>query len=138
MNTASRFKIIDTAKPVGDTRITEDPTTGLQWQTVYWPEKVNLEEGEKIARDFRLGGFNDWRVPSRAEANSIVDDTRCNPAIDTEAFPGATSDAILTSTPYAGNPSDCVWVQHFYDGTSVILSRSYRFRLRLVRGPVRQ
>ncbi len=119
--------------------ITRDETTELEWQAGFFDERYTHEEAEKVARKCRIGGHKDWRVPGPHETSTTVDYSRCNPAINTEFFPGTPSEAFLASgVPCAFNPSVYVWVQYFHNGGSDVHSRSIRFRLRLVRGPVRQ
>ena len=56
-----------------------DLNTGLMWQKTTDARPDTLEgrvtwyEGEKYARKLRLGGYDDWRVPSIKELISLVD-----------------------------------------------------------------
>ena len=61
-----------------------------------------------------LGGG--WRLPSLTELQTIVDDTKASPSIDSNAFPGTSdTDYYWTSTPVAGDPSSAFTVS-FHDG----------------------
>jgi len=131
----SRFeKIIP--QPIHE--ITRDPATGLEWQAVPFAEAMTFKQAEKACKELHLGGHGDWRLPTRAELLSIVDDTRHNPAIDTDAFPDTPSAWFWTSTPYAANPAECAWVVGFGHGLSNFVNRDYHGRVRAVRGPSRQ
>jgi hypothetical protein len=131
----SRFeKIIP--QPIHE--ITRDPATGLEWQAVPFAESMTWAEAEKACSELRLGGHADWRMPTRIELLSIVDDTRHKPAIDTDAFPETPSAWFWTSTPYAANPAEYAWVVYFGSGGSYDGLRGYRYRVRAVRGPSRQ
>ena len=46
-----------------------DPNTGSKAYLTY-------EEAKKYAAELRLGGYEDWRVPTMEELESIVDNTR--------------------------------------------------------------
>lgn len=56
----------------GDGTVT-DLVTGLEWSRAVDPKKVSLEEAETIARELRLGGHDDWRVPTIKELYSLID-----------------------------------------------------------------
>jgi len=61
---------------------------------------------------------NGWRVPNIKELQSIVDETKVNPAIDTACFPtpaGTANIYVWSASPYAGNTTTS-WVIDFKDG----------------------
>ena len=134
-----RFTITDTSKtPALDPRITHDAATGLDWQTVPFPNRMAWEEAEAACTALRLGGHDDWRLPTRAELLTIVDDARHEPAIDTEAFPDTPPEWFWTATPYAASPSEFEWSVHFFNGISDFNCRDHHHRVRAVRGTHRQ
>lgn len=65
-------------KDNGDGTIT-DLNTGLMWQKTTEAKATSLEgrvtwyEAEEYAKNLRLGGYTDWRVPSIKELISLVD-----------------------------------------------------------------
>lgn len=131
-----RFTITNKTSAV-DPRITHDAATGLDWQTIPFPDRMTWYEAKIVCRALRLGGHDDWRLPTRAELLTLVDDTRHNPAIDTEAFPNTPLAWFWTATPYAEeSPIRGVWMVNFDIGsTSVGLdSREHRQYVRAVRG----
>ena len=73
-----------------------------------------------------LCGFTDWRLPTQAELQGIVESGKASaPKIDTTWFPNTLSTpGYWTSTPYDGVPSNA-WFVHF--GSAVII---YSFQLR--------
>lgn len=44
--------------------VLQDTTTGLMWQAEKSPLFSDLEEARKYVAELRLGGFNDWRLPT--------------------------------------------------------------------------
>jgi hypothetical protein len=104
---------------------------------VCFDERMTWADAEKACRELRLGGHDDWRLPTIAELLSIMDYTKSNPAIDTEAFPNTPSEWFWTATPYAGD-SDLAWFVDGNVGNSYIDRRGDDLRVRAVRGPARQ
>src|SRR5690606_40892805 len=66
-------------------------------------------------RDLRLLDFDDWRLPTRAELVTLIDDTRRDPAIDPDLFPGVKPRWHWTSTAAAWS-SASAWLVGFYYG----------------------
>ena len=129
-------KIIPTPPPVHE--IVRDNSTGLEWQAAPFDKRMSWADAEKACKALRLGGHDDWRMPSLQELESIRDLSRVNPAIDTDAFPNTPNEWFWTSTPCADSPKDTAWVVSFGNGGSDILNRGYSYRVRAVRGPARQ
>lgn len=100
-------------------RVVDDAKTGLQWEH---PVSSQMHSWE-TARDYCGGKAAGWRVPTKAELESIVDDTRSEPSIDTNAFAETPAmvywtSAILAGIPANGNPgAQFAWGVSFRDGT---------------------
>lgn len=84
-------------------------------------------------------GQTGWRLPSKIELESIIDETRVEPAIDVAAFPQypATEPNIPASlfwadTPYAGN-AGWAWTVDLTTGESHPNEGFRRYRVRCVR-----
>ncbi|MHC6216791.1 Lcl C-terminal domain-containing protein [Stenotrophomonas acidaminiphila] len=128
-------KIVPTPPPVHETVL--DTSTGLEWQAIPFADSMKHADAVQACAELRLGGHDDWRLPTRAELLTLVDDTRYSPAIDTDAFPNTPNTWFWTSTAYAGD-KDCAWFVGFDLGGSAFGGRDSHGRVRAVRGPARQ
>lgn len=109
-----------------------DQATGLMWGKSTSAKNQTWAEAKAAAEGVRLGGYTDWRLPTRAELLTLVDDTRSNPAIDIDRF-DCESDWYWTSTPLASSPSDCAWGVNFNYGDAFYIHQSLNGRVRAVR-----
>lgn len=50
-----------------------DKTTGLMWQQSGSENSMTYAEAEKYARELRLAGYNDWRLPTLEEGMSLME-----------------------------------------------------------------
>lgn len=97
----------------GDGTIT-DTTTGLMWQkqddgtTRSWRFAISYCEGLPLA------GYEDWRLPTIKELDSIVDLSRYNPTID-PIFSGTKGAYYWSSTTHAFL-TDYAWGMSFRNG----------------------
>jgi pimeloyl-ACP methyl ester carboxylesterase len=91
-----------------------DSKTGLMWQQAE-PGYMTWGSALSYCEDLSLGGHSDWRLPNIKELESITDDTRLNPAIDTNFFPNAVASNYWSSTTSADGP-DGAWDVFFYVG----------------------
>jgi Protein of unknown function (DUF1566) len=105
------------------------PETSLEWSlTLGGGKRMSYADAQKAIS--ALGP--EWRFPSVQELLSIVDYSRCNPAIDIERFPDTKSGAYWTSTDAAWdsdpNPaSRAAWIVDFLNGYSVGYGRYYGY-----------
>ncbi len=109
-----------------------DTRTGLTWSKETLAAGHIHADAVKACKALRLAGFSDWRLPTRAELLTLVDDTRHEPAIDVAAFPDTKSDWYWTSTLTAWDPS-CAWVVSFFLGSADYLHRDDLAFVRAVR-----
>lgn len=111
-----------------------DHATGLMWTVDDVGEnRLNWNDADAAAKAVTLGGFSDWRLPTRQELLTLVDDTRVNPAINKSVFPHCKSAWYWTSTTWAGSPAAAAWFVHFYNGLSSANARGGNARVRAVR-----
>lgn len=117
--------------------VVADNKTGRMWATVaiavddWEPETV-----ERIAAELkaaRLGGFDDWRIPTVEELFLLADRTRYSPAIDTAFFPDCPSDWFWSIDEYTP-ASGCAWLVYFYYGHAYGYNRGSGGFVRAVRG----
>lgn len=100
----------------GDGTVTDD-VTGLMWQQATAAVQYDLNDANAYCTSLSLAGYEDWRLPSRIEALSIVDYGREDPAIDTDFFPDTESRSYWTSTR-ASWDSMQAWGIYMADGGS--------------------
>ena len=82
----------------------EDDNTGRTWYEAY-----------DYCENLSLGGFTDWRLPTKKELVSIIKHEQLSPAIDLRVFPGTDSYSYWTSSAprdYQGG----TWVVYFVAG----------------------
>lgn len=59
-----------------------DSSTGLVWQQAE-PGTMSWDSALAYCEGLSLTGANDWRLPNIKELESLTDDTRISPALDT-------------------------------------------------------
>jgi len=109
-----------------------DRATGLMWTAATVASDKTWAEAKKVAEAVDLGGYTDWRLPTRKELLTLVDDTRFNPAINTDLFQCDPS-RYWSSTVDAESPSACAWLVNFNDGDSYPCNQNLQARVRAVR-----
>jgi hypothetical protein len=118
----------DTSSP----DVVVDLLTGLAWQRAVDPAAYAWGDARDFCDCTTLGGFADWRLPTRIELVSIVDFTKANPAIPTVAFPATPSDYFWSASMVAGTPS-AAWYVYFLDGNTHSADLDTPHRVRCVR-----
>ena len=113
-----------------------DRSTGLMYPAEIDEREGTWKKAQKIASECRAAGFDDWRLANRREALSIVDDTRCRPAVDTDFFRFPTSGWAWTSTPWADDPQSGAWGVDLGNGYAYGWSQGGQGLALPVRGPV--
>ena len=105
------------------------PALGLMFtKATVTPECVTHTQAEAACAELRTAGHDDWRLPTRAELLTLVDDTLHQPAINVDAFPDTKSDWYWTSTVSAWS-SARAWCVHFDNGDCGLGYRDLSFGL---------
>lgn len=125
--------------------------TGMIWMRCSlgqkWNGKTCTGDGKKytwnkameIAKEFNYAGYNDWRLPTKDEMLSIVEEHCIGPAINYIIFPQTKSFLYWTATPNANNTYTQAWNINFYDGynNNKYYGKHYYNYVRLVRSSKR-
>ena len=95
-----------------------DSKTGLTWsaEPLQSGKEFNHADAMKACAALDLLGKKDWRAPTIEELLSIVDYTRCDPAVDTDHFLGPY--AWTWSSTLAKAPAGYAWLVNLDDGDS--------------------
>jgi hypothetical protein len=114
-------------EPVPGWPVVTDHKTGLMWQGC--PDEqigaacntgtifvYNWEQALQQCAGLTWSGYQGWRLPSRAEAMSILDFRRDSPAVDPVAFPATPATWFWTSTSYAEAGTTGAWLVDFTSG----------------------
>lgn len=91
----------------------------------------NTEEFISRVNKHGYCGRQDWRVPTRAELETLVHFGRSMPAIDLRYFPNTKNDFFWTDTPVVGMPS-MAWAVSFQFGFSAHMKRDNGHSVRVV------
>ncbi len=86
---------------------TIDTITGLMWQTTDGGE-MTIENARTYADTLTLGGYTDWRLPTAAEAFSILNQQNNNPALDINFFTKTAAEYWWTAEVQA-NDATRIW-----------------------------
>ena len=117
----------------GDGTVT-DTATGLMWQQgTSSPAAITWEAALTYAAGLTLAGYDDWRLPTPKELQSIVEYSHYNPAINTTLFTGTVSTHYRTSTT-SSDYGASAWCAYFDSGGSASNNKTNAFPVRAVRG----
>ncbi len=109
-----------------------DIVNGLMWQQSDDGTNRNWQEADQYCNSLGLGEYDDWRLPSVHELESITDSGVFNPSFNNQAFCG-TSSFYWSGTSLVDNP-DNAWPLSFDAGSvPYISSKMDEFSVRCVR-----
>jgi formylglycine-generating enzyme required for sulfatase activity len=113
----------------------KDPKTGLEWQ-LHSPGKMSWHEAQEYAKSLVLDGKNDWRLPTVAELETLIDRAtlfeRIRPIMRKE-IPFRDTLSYWSSTTFAPNTYSA-WIVMF-DGAYILsYYKSSSYHIRCVRG----
>lgn len=117
-----------------DSETVVDCITGLEWQRTVDAASYTQPDAVAYCGGLALGGYTDWRLPSRIELMTLVDYSIAEPGpmIDAAAFPSTPSAAFWTSSAFAGFPPN-PWFILFDTGESLYNDITPAIRARCVR-----
>jgi hypothetical protein len=112
-----------------------DPKTGLEWQCES-PGKMTWTEALAYAKSLSLDGMEDWRLPTVAELETLLDRSilydKARPVVRKEV-PFRDTLSYWSSTTFAENTQNA-WIVMF-DGAYVLsYYKSNAYQVRCVRG----
>ena len=123
------------APPKEEPSTWKDPRTGLEWQ-MRSPGEMNWDEALQYAKNLVLDGKSDWRLPSAAELETLLDRKtlleQMRPAMRKEV-PFRDTLSYWSSTTFAPNTYSA-WIVMF-DGAYILsYYKSNAYHIRCVRG----
>jgi hypothetical protein len=108
-----------------------DTATGLVWQRADDGQAKTWQNALSTCEGLELAGQTDWRLPDIRELQSIVDDKRSFPAIDS-AF-SSREERYWSGTTDTSSPGEA-WYVHFVTGYAENTSKLDAYQVRCVRG----
>jgi len=113
----------------------QDPKTGLEWQ-YQSPGEKTWHQALEYAALLSLDGKTDWRLPSLAELESLLDRTRARSdgrAPMREEIPFRDERSYWSSTTFENNTQNA-WIVMFDGAYLLSYYKSNRYHVRCVRG----
>jgi len=108
-----------------------DTATRLTWQQRLDGTRRSFAEATAACAALPLAGGG-WRLPSMKELQTIVDETRTDPAIDPAAFPETPSEGFWAANPLAGMAQNA-WFVTFANGIAYNAVVEHPYSVRCVR-----
>jgi len=109
-----------------------DEITRLEWQAVASPDTITWEDALMRAENLVLDGKDDWRLPNVKELESLNDELRSQPSVNTDFVQGIISGRYWTSTTLNNQPSRA-WTMDTRFGVVSYDTKTNRNRVLLVR-----
>lgn len=112
----------------------KDTRTNLLWEdTAHVREtKIQQPRAKEYCSELRLGGHEDWRLPTIHELLTIVDYQRVSPAI-LKAFSYVEDESFYWTSTHVADEDDAFWGVNFKRGASSKASEYYDRYVRCVR-----
>ncbi len=115
----------------------KDPKTGLEWQ-VQSPGEMSWHEAQEYARSLSLDGKKDWRLPTAAELDTLLDRKTLFDKIRPdmrEEVPFRDALSYWSCTTFAENTNNA-WIVMFDGGYVLSYYKTNSYCVRCVRGRV--
>ena len=113
----------------------KDPKTGLEWQCES-PGEMTWHEAQEYAESLSLDGKEDWRLPTLAELESLLDRTKARPEGRPpmrEEIPFRDELSYWSSTTFERD-TKTAWILMFDGAYLLSYYKSNLYRVRCVRG----
>ena len=109
-----------------------DSKNGLVWEDSYESKTTtrNFNDAQKYCDKLNIGGFDDWRLPTRLELLTIIDDTKYNPM--SSKLKNIAAYSYLSSSVAVGT-NDYIWYVDFLDGKVRNYAKDSTYYVRCVR-----
>jgi len=113
--------------------IYKDAQTGLMWQDNgdVVSKKLTWDQSKTYCQELSLGGYNNWRLPSVKELQSIID-KNYDPAIKKE-FKHVAPSYYWSNSVHGMSSKKTAWSIYFKNGTGSNSKTSYTDHVRCVR-----
>lgn len=108
-----------------------DSQTGITWQRIFVTGKT-WQDAVDYCDNLVYAGYDDWRLPNPFELQTIVDDGRYNPSIDTGVFPATPPIGFHSSLSFVCGTSSA-WAVGFYVGDLALLDKNNQCGVRCMR-----
>ncbi|MBQ6976190.1 MAG: DUF1566 domain-containing protein [Selenomonadaceae bacterium] len=132
----SQGKLLDFEHCKGnEVAVIRDSETGLDWEVKsldaenfrFYNRTLNwfafTEKYISQLNEMNYGGFDDWRIPSKAELRSLIDYSKTSPAFPQEIFKTLTAQDYWCGTTY-GLRDDCGWVINLNIGAATAKNKT--------------
>jgi hypothetical protein len=130
----------NTSTPMSEVHYTDngngtiiDHFTGLMWQKIPSNDTISWEKALQYAENLSLAGFTDWRLPNIKELNSINDELKNAPSINSNFFTGVKSGRYWSSTTQKGQPINAWFIDFQNFGITSYFSKSKGYYTMCVR-----
>jgi len=119
---------------MAETTMIKDTRTHLMWEdTPHVREtKITQPRAKEYCHALKIGGFEDWRLPTIHEILSIVDYTRISPAL-LKTFSYVEDESFYWTQTRVADEDDAFWGVNFKRGASSKASEYYDRYVRCVR-----
>jgi hypothetical protein len=110
-----------------------DVVTGLMWQRKEPAQTYLWSDAQAYCENLALDGFDDWRMPTLIELESLVNYGDYYPSINVMQFPGSGPEDAYWASSLEGVPEGRAWVVEFFYGNSVTVDTGFPQAVRCVR-----
>jgi hypothetical protein len=116
-------------------RVWQDPKTGLEWQRES-PGEMAWQRAQEYAGSLSLDGKADWRLPTLAELESLLDRTRARAdgrPFMREDVPFRDTLSYWSGTTFEDD-TECAWIAMFDGAYLLSYPKTNLYYVRCVRG----